>query len=111
MNTWAQQHAEEEFRLKQLEVDLDRASWVVEMAFEWDESKDNPIPQNLLDTLSANLFGDSTKSTDHSLTPGDAVARALTGLHGTSAELELPGGKFRIDRKGMRQASRSVSEE
>jgi hypothetical protein len=109
MNSWAQQHAEEEFRLKQLEVDLDRASWVVEMAFEWDESKDNPIPEKLIDTLSSNLFGESAKTKDSAMTPGDAVARTLAGLPNAAAELHFPGGKLSLDKKGMKEVKRSAA--
>jgi hypothetical protein len=34
---WARQHADEEFQLKRLDLDIDRASWVVETALEWKE--------------------------------------------------------------------------
>ncbi|WP_417737299.1 hypothetical protein [Rosistilla oblonga] len=109
MHTWAQQHAEEEFRLKQLEIDLDRASWVVEMAFEWDESKQNPIPEKLLDTLSANLFGDSLKLKDAVMTPGEAIAKTLAGLPNAAAELSFPGGKLSLDKKGMKEITKSAT--
>jgi len=53
---WFREHAEEEFRLKRLDLDIDRASWMVEMMLEWKEEKDSPIPAELIDRLSRNLF-------------------------------------------------------
>jgi len=42
-HAWFRQHADEEFRLKRLELDIDRASWVVETAAQWqDERKTDP---------------------------------------------------------------------
>ena len=35
---WARRHADEEFRLKRLALDINRASWVVELVSEWKES-------------------------------------------------------------------------
>ena len=111
MHSWAQQHAEEEFRLRQLEVDLDRASWVVEMVFEWDDSKDKPVPEKLIDTLSANLFGESEKVKAASMTPGDAVAKTLAGLPNAAAELHFPGGKLSLDKKSLKQANKQTAQD
>ena len=61
-NRWFQQHAQEEFRLKRMELDIDRASWVVEMLFEWNETKDKPLPQGLIETLTKNLFVETTNT-------------------------------------------------
>ena len=56
IDRWAQIHANEEFRLKRLDLDIDRSSWIVEVALEWQEEKGGAIPQELLDKLTHNLF-------------------------------------------------------
>lgn len=55
-NKWFEQHSNEEFRLKRHEIDLDRASWIVEMALEWRTDKEGEIPVELIEKLSQNLF-------------------------------------------------------
>ena len=41
-----------------LELDLDRASWVVEMALEWKDEKGTESPAELVQTRARNLFVD-----------------------------------------------------
>ncbi len=99
---WAQMHADEEFRLKRLDLDIDRASWVVEMAMEWQEEKGGALPQELLDRLTANLFIDKQSSgvTNH---PYEDVIKGLLSVS-TEAEWPIPGGgKVKIDRKGTKK--------
>ena len=36
---WLRQHADEEFRMRQLELDIDRASWITELALELGQEK------------------------------------------------------------------------
>ena len=104
MSHWANQHADEEFKLKQFDLDIDRASWLVELAFEWHEEKDNPIPEQLVETLSANLFGIQTSNADIATTPTDAIAKLLSGLPTGAAEIDFPGGKLTLDRKALAKA-------
>ncbi|WP_168565532.1 hypothetical protein [Crateriforma spongiae] len=103
LNNWAQQHADEELRLMRLEVDLQRANWLVELMFEWDETKANEIPESLLRTMSANLFTESERRDDTVLTPSDAIVRTLAGLPNSSAELEFPGWRIALNRKAMKE--------
>lgn len=42
--------------MKRLDLDIDRASWLVEMVMEWKEQKGTEIPEELLTRLSRNLF-------------------------------------------------------
>ena len=98
---WAQTHANEEFRLKRLDLDIDRASWVVEMAMEWKEDKGTELPRELLERLSQNLFVDNIKS-DLTKHPYEDVIKTLLNV---SAEAKIPlpgGGKLKIDKKGMK---------
>ncbi len=55
---WFQRHADEEFRLKRLDLDIDRATWLVELALEWKHAKEEEMPKELVDRLSHNLFVD-----------------------------------------------------
>jgi len=53
---WFRQHADEEFHLKRMSIDVDRASWVVETAMEWQHENKGPIPEQLLAELTRGLF-------------------------------------------------------
>ena len=99
-NRWFEQHAQEEFRLKRLDIDVDRASWLVETAMEWRELRENDMPDALLERLSRNLFEDPQQD-DRPLHPIDNLASQVLG---TSAELELPFGKGKVslDRKSIK---------
>ena len=58
-DSWFKRHAEEEFKLKQFNLDLDRASWVVELIMEFKVEEKVEIPDNLIDKLTVNLFENS----------------------------------------------------
>jgi hypothetical protein len=99
-NKWFEQHAAEEFKLKRLELDLDRASWVVEMALEWKAEKGTEIPAELIDRLTANLFEEPQQETKP-LHPADQLASALLGSS-AEANINLAGGNsLKLDRKSM----------
>lgn len=101
-NKWFEQHAKEEFKLKQYEVDLDRASWLVEMAFEWQEEKGTDIPEMLIDRLSKNLFTE-VEEDEESLHPSEQLASAIFGAS-SEAKISLPGGnEVKFDRKGIKR--------
>ncbi|MFO0945611.1 MAG: hypothetical protein U1D30_06660 [Planctomycetota bacterium] len=85
---WFEQHADEEFRLKRMELDIDRASWFVEMAFEWREEKGEPIPLELIDRLTRGLFANESRR--DSVEPADSLVHALLGA--AHLKLKLPGG-------------------
>ncbi|MDW9434542.1 hypothetical protein NKY71_01735 [Sinorhizobium meliloti] len=61
MNRWFERLSENEFQLKQFELDITRAQWVVETAFEWKMSPQSPIPNPILENISRNLFANSEK--------------------------------------------------
>jgi hypothetical protein len=99
-NQWFQRHADEEFRLKRMELDIDRASWFVEMAFEWKEEKGEPIPADLIDRLTRGLF--SNDATSQSVEPADSLVHALLGA--AQIKLKLPGGsEVDYDQKAIRK--------
>lgn len=98
-NQWFQRHADEEFRLKRMELDIDRASWFVEMAFEWKDEKSESIPIELIDRLTHGLFMDEGSS--QSTEPADSLAQALLGA--ARFKVKMPDGtELEYDRKGIR---------
>lgn len=102
-NQWFQRHADEEFRLKRMELDIDRASWFVEMAFEWKEEKGEEIPLELIERLTQGLFSDD--SSDHSVEPADSLMQALVGAARFKVKL-ADGSELEYDRKGIQRLLR-----
>ena len=97
---WFQTHADEEFRLKRLDIELDRASWIVETALDWTDQTGEPIPTSLLDRIGANLFSDEGGDTE-ALHPADQLASAIFGAS-SEATIKLPGGnELRLDRRAI----------
>lgn len=97
-NQWSQRHAEEEFAVKRLELDLDRASWVVELAMEWSKEKNgHELPESIARELTKNLFNDRNAAKGSSLR-GDMLSEILGAS--TQAELEAGNAKFKLNRNG-----------
>ena len=106
---WFRQHADEEFRLKRLDLDIDRASWVVEMALEWSAEKNTGIPQELIDRLTRNLFegGGLSGEAKH---PSQDLASALLGAS-SGLCIRVPGlGEIQLDRRGIRRFKEAANE-
>ena len=101
---WFRSHADEEFRLRRLELDIDRASWVVELAMEWKEAKDEEIPEVLFSQLTRNLFQEST--TELVRHPSEDLVEAISGL-----KLQVPGvGEATVTPRGMRKFKKARGE-
>jgi hypothetical protein len=104
---WFRQHADEEFRLKRLELDIDRASWIVEMALEWQDEKGTAIPEELIDRLTTGLFSDSTRL-DAPRHPNEDLSDALLGAS-SGLTMNVPGmGELKLDRKGIRNFAKAA---
>ncbi len=58
-DSWARKHADAELNLRQFELDLNRASWVVETSLEWKRDGQDKIPDDLLKALTKGLFDSS----------------------------------------------------
>lgn len=99
-NQWFQRHADEEFRLKRMELDIDRASWFVEMAFEWKDEKGEQIPSSIIDRLTAGLFIE--ERSEPSTEPHDALAQALLAASRFTVKLS-DGTEVEYDRKGVQK--------
>jgi len=110
---WFSKHADEEFKLKRLELDVDRASWVVEMANEWTDERGGQLPESLVACLSKNLFETEDKSIRASH-PNEDLASALLGAT-SCLSLNIPGvGEASLNRRGVkdfRKAAASVTSE
>lgn len=112
-NNWLQRHANEEFRLKRMELDIDRASWFVEMAFEWKDQKGEGIPDALIERLTHGLFGES--SNDRDVEPSESLVQALLGA--SRFRVRLPGdveaeyGRGEVRRLERKEKRRKQSQE
>ncbi|MGM4904960.1 hypothetical protein AB8B21_12325 [Tardiphaga sp. 866_E4_N2_1] len=99
MNRWFEQHAAAEFLLKQFQLDIDRASWVVETALEWRRDQQSEIPAPLLEGISRNLFVDRDRDTEKT-SAADDLASALVG-NASAVKLKVGENEVSIDRKGL----------
>ena len=88
LNTWATKSADEEYRLKQLEIDIDRASWLVELLFESRRDKGEELPAEVIQRFSRNLF-QTHDSLEESVSAADALASALM-TSAAQVKLKLP---------------------
>ena len=103
LNRWFEQHSQAEFHLKQFQLDIDRASWVVETSLEWKTSLGTAIPTVLMESITKNLFEKETESPSPDIDAGDQLASALLGsaskvkvqAAGGNAELEFEGKKLK----------------
>jgi hypothetical protein len=106
MNRWFDKHAEAEFALKQFDLDIDRAAWLVETGLEWKKNGGVEIPPELLSGLSRNLFASQSNSHEE-LHPGDFIASTLLG-NASAMELQFPGGKVGYQGKGVRNIAKAA---
>lgn len=98
---WSKRHADAEFYFKQLELDLNRASWVVEIAAEWREKEGAELPKELLAQLSNHLFAEPGFAGEVAGGEG-ALAQILGGA--SNLKLSTPGGgHLEIGRSGIRK--------
>lgn len=105
MNRWFERHADVEFRLKELELDIDRASWVVETAFEWKKGGQEAMPDKMLEAIGRNLFVGRDEVPAAGLNPVDQLASALLG-QAANAKINIGGHQLEFDRKALRHAGR-----
>ncbi len=94
LNRWFEQHAQAEFQLRQFQLDIERASWVVETSLEWNDVKGTTMPDKLMGSLTQNLFMDKTQSLEPVTHPADQLASALLG---SASSVKLKAGDSEID--------------
>lgn len=105
---WFREHAEEEFRAKALQLDIERASWVVETALAWKQERGTEMPPALLDRISQNLFADRSKAATPE--PGSI---SLNEFLGSASKVRAKLGdhaELEFDRKGVQKLSQSGAE-
>jgi hypothetical protein len=103
---WFRQHADEEFRMRQLELDIDRASWITELALELRDEK-GELTAALLDRLSAGLF--TSRSSEAVKHPTQDLLAALLG-ESSLLRIKSPriGIEAEVGRRGIRRAEERV---
>jgi hypothetical protein len=109
VDSWFRQHADEEFRLKRMSPDVDRASWVVETAMEWQQQNKGSIPAQLLDQLSRELFvtGGPPAVVRH---PAEELLSAALAT-ASGLKIKLPnGGEASFDRRAARKLQERMEE-
>jgi len=107
---WFREHAQEEFRLKRLDLDVDRASWLVEMALEFKTEKGATMPTELIDRLSQNLFASTPGMTETRHPAEDLSEGLLSAL--SSLKVNVPGiGEAVFKRSGLRKLQKETEKE
>jgi hypothetical protein len=109
MNRWFEQHADAEFGLKRFQLDVERASWVVETALEWKSADAGPIPRQLLDGITRSLFEHHAEKREDLQSPADQLASALIGS-ASNIKLSAADGNAEIDigRRGLNKLKKDV---
>ena len=104
---WFRQHADQEFRLQQLALDVDRAGYATEMLLEWQEDKGGEMPAVMVDRLTTGLFTDQTKAATVRHPSEDITAALLKAA--SSVRLNLPGiGEISLSGRQIRKLDKNL---
>lgn len=107
---WFRQHADEEFKLKQLEFDIDRAGWVFEMALDWKDEKDTEFPEELMERLSRNLFVGKHETIPVKHPNEDLASTLLDASSGLT--LKIPGfGDVNLSRRNLKKFIKKAADD
>lgn len=102
---WSDQHAREEFQLRKLATDIDRAEWLAETVFEFQEANpDHELPDLLIERLSRGLFVDEPDKKKES--PHIDLASLLLG-NAATLELMVGQNKLAFDKKAIKKIQKS----
>ncbi len=106
MDSWLRKGVDENLRMRQLGIDVDRSTWLVEVLSELKSETGASIPDDVLTALTRNLFTErgASAAVNH---PTEDILAALLGSS-REVELDLPGGKVRIDGRGIRKVTKAV---
>lgn len=107
-NLWFERHAQEEFLLKRQEIDLDRATWAIELASEWVDEKKRDIPEALVSKLTNNLFEYQSHETKN-LHPAEDLASLILGSS-AKVRLKVNDNEFELNRKGAQDLKKKLEE-
>jgi hypothetical protein len=105
-NGWLEKHAKAEFNHLQMALDIDRASWVVEMALEWNKEGNQPVPEDLLARLTRNMFATDGDG-DPKQRKSDDFLLTLLGAS-SKFEVDVAGNKVTLNRRGCKEIVKEV---
>ena len=107
---WFRQHANQEFRLQQLALDVDRAGYATEMLLEWQEDKGGEIPAVIVDRLTTGLSTDKSAATRVRHPSEDATATLMKAA--SSIRVDIPGfGEVTLTGRQLRGLDKKLSGE
>lgn len=107
-NSWANRIAKQELDNQHFIRDLNRSHLAVEMCLEWNEKKDGPIPQRLLDSITEGVFKDKEQTVQDISHPADQLASALIR---SADKIKLPLGSGELEVSGSKMAKQKVSKQ
>ena len=102
---WFRQHADEEFRLHKLALDVDRAGYATEMLLEWQEDKGGEMPAVLVDRLTTGLFTDQTQS-EQVQHPTEDITDKLLKI-ASRLDIDVPGLKMSVPGRKVRKLNKT----
>jgi len=97
--SWADYHSNSEFQLQQFYLDVNRANWIIESCLEWSKETDKPLPLELVNSISNNLFASENGELDKVTHPADELASALLGS-ASKLKLNVGGNQLEFDKPG-----------
>ncbi|TGG92008.1 hypothetical protein E4656_14085 [Natronospirillum operosum] len=102
-NDWLQRHAEAEFKIKQFELDIERANWAVESALEWTALGDKVMPERLIEQITAGLF--ESKAGNSGSSNANAADQLASAILGSSRSVKLKAGdnELNVDVKKLQK--------
>ena len=104
---WFRRHADQEFRLQQLALDVDRAGYAAEMLLEWQEEKGGEMPAVMVDRLTSGLFTDQATARRVRHPTEDVTAALLKASSGV--RMDLPGiGELNLTGRQVRKFEKSL---
>ena len=105
---WFRQHADQEFKLQQLALDVDRAGYATEMLLEWQEDKEGEMPALMMDRLTAGLFTDQTTVARVRHPSEDITAALLKASSGV--RVDVPGiGEVTLTGRQIRKLDKDLA--
>ena len=106
---WFRRHADQEFRLQQLALDVDRAGYATEMLLEWQEDKGGELPAIMVDRLTAGLFTDQTTAARVRHPSEDVTSKLLKAS--SNIRFDVPGiGEVTVTGRQLRKLEKDRDE-
>jgi len=95
---WASQHAAAEWQLRQFQLDISRANWVIESGLEWNKATGQVMNEALVERVTHGLFVKENEPAQV-LHPADELATALLGS-ASKVNLHTPAGDVEFNKPG-----------